>query len=392
MSDERGHLLGRINLLDASIGAIVLVLIPVGYAAFLLFRTPKPAITSVEPAEVTRIEERAGGGSLVAGKLKVRGNGLRPVLRASIDSQPVIAFIFESPTSADVLHGEVGPGAHDLILYDGVQEVARAVGAVKGLQKPALIEGRVRVVGTLIDLDEAAAGALRVGMKYPQEGPALSEIVGLGDTRPDVRDMRTAGARSVVTATGRWQRPAAVLVTCDLSMPDECRVGDEPIGNRVMSIPGAPPALRIRVEEVVPASDPLRADARVRFIGHPELLDVVKVGDVDEGAPAVDGRAAALVSVGSRQLVAGETLVEQSIEGSSDRAGLRAADRLAMFDADLRLGVDASPSGFLYRTRAIKVGTSLTFTTRRYVMRGTVLALNVRSAPPAPPPGEHREK
>ena len=70
-------------------------------------------------------ERRVAGGNRLTAKLKVRGSGLRPMLRASIDGVPSLGFVFEDPNAADVLVGEVPPGAHDLILYDGVQEIAR---------------------------------------------------------------------------------------------------------------------------------------------------------------------------------------------------------------------------------------------------------------------------
>ena len=90
-----------------------------------------------------------------------------------------------------MLFGGVAPGTHDLILYDGVQEVARAPKAVVIAEKskPTAI-ARVRVVGNLIDLDEAVARALRVGATYPPGGTAASEIVALGEPIQDWREIR----------------------------------------------------------------------------------------------------------------------------------------------------------------------------------------------------------
>ena len=42
--DDRGRLGGRLNIVDAVIAILLLVLIPVAYGAFLLFRSPAPAI------------------------------------------------------------------------------------------------------------------------------------------------------------------------------------------------------------------------------------------------------------------------------------------------------------------------------------------------------------
>lgn len=126
----------RFNVFDAAVLAFVVVLIPIAYGTFLLFRTPKPVVTAVNRVEITKEERRVGGPNLVA-KLKVKGSGLRPMLRASIDDRPAIGFVFENPNSADLLVGATPPGAHDLVLYDGVQEVARAPKAV--VIEPALL-------------------------------------------------------------------------------------------------------------------------------------------------------------------------------------------------------------------------------------------------------------
>ena len=45
--DRNGRVFGRINIVDAGILAFILVLIPVGYATFLLFRPERPSIESV---------------------------------------------------------------------------------------------------------------------------------------------------------------------------------------------------------------------------------------------------------------------------------------------------------------------------------------------------------
>lgn len=119
----------RPNLFDAAILVFVIVLIPIAYGTWMLFRTPHPAISSVTRVDITREERRIGGPALLA-KFKVRGSGLRPLLRATIDDTPAIGFVLENSGSADLLVGATPAGVHDLVLYDGVNEVARAPKAV----------------------------------------------------------------------------------------------------------------------------------------------------------------------------------------------------------------------------------------------------------------------
>lgn len=133
----------RFNLFDAAIAGFVIVLIPIAYGTYRLFRTPQPIITSVKLVEITKEERRVGGPNLTA-KLKIQGAGLRPMLRASVDDTPAIGFVFENPKSADLLLGAVAPGSHDLVLYDGVQEVARAPKAV-AIQPALTATATVRV-------------------------------------------------------------------------------------------------------------------------------------------------------------------------------------------------------------------------------------------------------
>jgi len=374
------RLFGRINIVDAAIGLFVLALIPAAYFSFLLFRTAKPVVTSVDPAQLTYIEERASAGTQLSGKLKVHGRGLQPLLRASIGKQEAIAFIFESPESADVLFGELPPGDHDLILYDGVQEVARAPRAVAIPATFNASSARMRVAGTLVNLDEPTGRALRVGQSFPEAGRPDAELVALGELRPDLRRVSEPTGTVNVVVEGRWQRPAAFVVGCDIGVPDECRVNGVTLGsaNRVMPVPGTAPPLALRIEEVVPAAPPRMAAARVRFVVHPETAELIKAGDVDAGAPLVDGRAASIATIVSRQVAQGETSVAGPLDANQSQTALRASDRVVVVDLDLLMGVDPAPVGFQYRTRPIAAGTALTFTTARYVMKGTVLSLSVR--------------
>ncbi len=162
----------RVNLFDAAVLGFVALLIPVAYGLFLLFRTPKPVVSSVERVEITKEERRVGGPNLVA-KLKVRGSGLRPMLRASIDDAPAIGFVFENPNSADLLVGATPPGAHDLVLYDGAQEVSRAPKAVvvEPAALPRAVVARVRFSGP-----EEVIALIKPGDRDAPPGPGAATI------------------------------------------------------------------------------------------------------------------------------------------------------------------------------------------------------------------------
>jgi hypothetical protein len=166
----------RFNLFDAAVAAFAIVLIPIAYGTYLLFKPPHAVIASVTRVNITTEERRIGGPNLVA-KFKVQGSGLRPLLRASIDDQPAIGFVFENPNSADLLVGHVRAGAHDLVLYDGIQEIARAPKSIvvqqAMLPRPATVrvrfEGPAEVTGLVkpgdrdSPFDDGAATVVAVG-------------------------------------------------------------------------------------------------------------------------------------------------------------------------------------------------------------------------------------
>ena len=124
--DDRGRLFGRVNLVDAVVLGFIVLLIPVAYGTWLLFR-PKPVrITSVTRVTLSKEEQRIANPLRAAAKLKVKGSGFTPMLRAWIGPEPSLGFTFEDPTSADVIVAPMAPGEYDVALYDGGQEVARA--------------------------------------------------------------------------------------------------------------------------------------------------------------------------------------------------------------------------------------------------------------------------
>src|SRR3954462_12297249 len=97
--DDQGRVFGRINLIDAIVALFALVLVPLGYGAFVLFRAPVPVITSVAPAQI--VENQAA-------RIEIVGANLRPLLRAHLANFEV-AFLLQSSTHAEIKVPEVLP-------------------------------------------------------------------------------------------------------------------------------------------------------------------------------------------------------------------------------------------------------------------------------------------
>jgi hypothetical protein len=183
--DNRGRIFGRLNLIDLSALVLLLAALPLAYGASLLFQPPRPTIREVGQVDITNAERRiVAGGSLLSAKLKIKGTGFNPMLRAYIDDSPALAFVYETPNSADVLVGPLSPGAHDLILMDGVQPVARSNGAVKIEAPSARV---VRAVGWMTDMGSRLAAPFRrvcLRTRSPRSVPSCQRVTGCGSGAP----------------------------------------------------------------------------------------------------------------------------------------------------------------------------------------------------------------
>jgi hypothetical protein len=338
MIDSQGRLLGRINLVDAAAIAFIVVLIPIGYATYLLFRPARPAIESVTRVEVTREERRVAGGMPLTAKLKVRGSGFNPLLRARIGGFEAMGFVFENPNSADVLVGIVPPGRHDLILYDGIHEVARAREAVEVVNISA---PRVRAFGWLTRLSPADAPNLKPGFASEAQAPNAFEIVTVGPAQPARARIGSEAQVADILLEGQVERAAEILVRCDFPSTESCRISGEDLTPLPMmaSLPGG---YYFQIEEVAPTTEPVRAIVRVQLDGPLPIT----VGDRD----AVLGSRAAEVTG-----VAGSTVT-------------------------LRLGADQSRDGWRYRGRLLAPGSRFEFSTDRYAAGGRIMSVTVETA------------
>ena len=249
--DERGRLWGKVNLIDGLVALFVLILIPLAYGAFLLFRAPLPKIVSIEPAQVVARQPVT---------LQLTGQDLRPFLRARFGEFESPGFLVQSPTLAEIKLPALPPGTYDLILFDEAQELVR---------KPAA-------------LTVAAAGA---------------------------------GPRSASVAT-----------------------------------------------------------LRVRFYTEPEVLAVMKAGDVDVSGPGTtDAERAVLEEAGSDRKA---TSIEAYTEGFLGK-NLRFQQPMLTFTATIRAPVVFKPSGWSYKDRPVKVGAPFTFESVSGAMTGWILEMKL---------------
>lgn len=338
--DNQGRLFGRVNLVDGALALFLLILIPLGYGTYLLFRPTAPRIESVSKAEISREEVRITNGSLLAAKLKVRGTGFTPLLRAVVGGHDALAFVYESPNSADVLIGLLPAGAHDLVLMDGVQEVARAANAVT--IEASAARASILGAGWFTDLTTEQAQALRVGFKFPESEPSF-EVTALGDIQPARYPLYVAGQRAELTRTGLFEREAVVRFRCDSGKDDNpCGMEDPPDRPKTrvtLTLPGPSSFLRFTLDEVLPTDTPRRARVQLRVPA--SIGGLIKVGDRDD---LLNERAAVVVAS------SGDTVT-------------------------LEMGLDETRQGWTYRGQPARPGSALTLSNNRYAASGTIVSV-----------------
>ena len=222
-------------------------------------------ITEVGQVDITNAERRiVAGGSLLSAKLKIKGSGFNPMLRAYIGDAPALAFVYQNPNSADVLAGPLPPGAHDSILMDGVQEVARAVGVVK-IESPS--NRLLRAAGWLTNMEPGVAEGLQVGAKFPPGAPAYEIVGARADTTSTSKNSYWQRNADYPIAN-RFERQAVMLLRCDptgeelRTGQEACTVGGQSVlGNPpvTVAIPGADATIGFSIDELFPVAAPRRA-------------------------------------------------------------------------------------------------------------------------------------
>ena len=221
--DDRGRVAGRFNVVDALAAIVILILIPVTYAAYLLFRTPAPTLASVVPATLLEGSRQ---------RVEINGTNLRPFMRVSLDTIPARSFLLGSTKYALVDLPDLKPGAYDVVLYDYMQEVARLPKALT--VAPIATDVELDVVGAFKSPSDALAASMKIGDRFPAAGNSIAEVVEVGVPVPG--DLRVrVGDETVRIASSRRDLPATLRVKCnsvraaDGTVRCMVPVGDEPV-------------------------------------------------------------------------------------------------------------------------------------------------------------------
>ena len=200
--DERGRVGGRVNLIDAFVAVVILVLIPVAYGAYLLFRTPPAKLKSVSPARLFEAHNQ---------RVEIEGTNLRPFMRVSFNRIQAKAFFIGSTTYAFVDVQDLKPGTYDVVLFDYAQEVDRLPKALTVV--PMVTDVEVEVVGAFKSPPEGLGTRLKPGDKFPPDANPVAEVVAVGAAVPGDLRLRI-GDDTVRVPVGRSDVPATLRMRC----------------------------------------------------------------------------------------------------------------------------------------------------------------------------------
>jgi len=327
--DDQGRLFGRVNLIDAGVALFVLVLIPLGYGAWLLFRTPDPVIESVKGSV---LPDQPGQ------HIVVTGRNLRPYLRASVNGDPA-TFLYESSDRAQVELPALAPGSYYLAFFDDSKEIGnRFPNAVS-------VAPRVPVPKLLIE------AVVPRELEYSKE-PQRLELRG-----KFFRD----GLRAIVgKADGVYQFESAERAFVQVPAL-EPGVHDVALVDKGTEVGRLSRGLIVHPERLLPIR------LVVRFVTRPEVLQMVE--RARRQPPAGDSRSklprAVLESYQVTDEVVGNTKPDV-VEG-----------KLMVVRGTVRVMANRTEDGWRFNGQPLRAGVGFVLTTETYELQGVILNFEV---------------
>jgi hypothetical protein len=343
--DDRGRIFGRFNPVDVFVFVLVVVMIPVAYGAYALFRTPPAKLAGIEPQQFTM------GPNL---RVQINGTNLRPFMRVSFNTVQGRTFMIGSTTTAQVDLPDLDPGKYDVVLYDYAQEVDRLPKALTILPRVSAPVATVSVSGRFVGLTQAQVDALHPGTTFGQNNHVNGTVLAVGSRVSGALQMRTGDAGIAVSLPGLFDLPAALELECSLENNSDgsvrCTVygpahAAAVVADAVLSLAAPGGGLSFQVSDVNPAGKPSFVRVRVHATIAPDIVRQLHAGDSDASTPDYPG-----AWIGRVESVAGSDVV-------------------------LRVPAQQLVNGWRYRNQWLKVGGVIRFETPAVIINGTVADL-----------------
>ena len=349
--DDRGRMFGRFNPVDVFAFAVVVVMIPVAYGAYALFRTPPAKLNAVEPKQLMM------GPNL---RVRIDGTNLRPFMRVSFNTVQGRTFMIGSTTSAQIDLPDLDPGTYDVVLYDYAQEVDRLPKALTILPRVSAPTAKVEVDGRFVGLNQTQVDALKTNAQFQQGNHVTGRVLAVGTPLPGALQLRTGETGIAISLPGTFDLPAALELECFVETNTDGSVRCTAYGpahaaaiivDAVVSLPVAGAAVNFQVNAVNPAGKPAFVRVRARAMVTADTLGHLRAGDTDATTPAYpDAWIGRVESVGANEVI-------------------------------LRLPAQQLVNGWRYRNQWLKVGGNLKFETAAAVINGAIVDLKPIDAP-----------
>lgn len=348
--DDRGRLFGRMNLLDAVALVLLVGLIPLGYAAYALFREQPPRLISISPARSQPLSHLP---------VTVKGENLRPYMRISAGSHQAIDFQFRSTSEVEVPFSSLPPGEYDIILYDQAQERSRLPKALV-IEASALPPTEIVAVGAFGNLDAAGAAKITPGLQLG----SLGEVIAVGQPVPDLTTVFSAANQIGVLIPNALRLPAVIKFSCNVRAQQgrpHCTVDDATLApTALVMLPTPLGKTPFQVQQLRSAHPLQEVAIEVRFVGHPSVLSLIETGDVDRGGTSNQ------LAAGAR--VTGTSVLRRLSESSSER------------DVSLIAQLQNVDDQWLYDSAPLRAGATFILRTPRYQASGVLTRIPAPAA------------
>lgn len=362
--DTQGRLFGRWNVVDAMVGVVLLLLIPVLLGGYLLFRPSEPALNAVEPA---RIQE---GASV---DLTIRGVNLRPYMRVYLNDRQGSAFLFADHTKAVVPITQIPVGTYDVVLYDQTHERARLRNAFEVVAN-ARAETQLDVVGSFTAVATASLPLLKEGLTIPGFG----QVLHLGKPGPSItRTAVAAGVLMEVPSTQAFNVDAVVRADCTLSHRGNgvscTALGQAMTEDTVVQPVVSGVSMLFQIDQIRTAGESGLVTVRARFGGDRAVLDRMRPGDRDQRRGNEFAAAGTIVSADATRGVSASLAMAAPIEAGRLEPFVLAD--LGVRELVLRLPAQQTAGGWDYAGRTLSAGRLLTFHGPDYEVTGTIVSM-----------------
>lgn len=344
--DASGRLFGRWNIVDTAVVLVILLLIPLGYGAYLLFRPPEARLVAVDPAQVT----------VGTTQVTVKGEHLRPTFRMTIGTLGT-TFLYANPNGGVLQVPPLPPGTYDVVLLDEELEIGRLPGALVVQDRKA--DAALLAVGAFVPLESAQAGIVSSELEALLGQPApWGEVLGFLPPEPNTQ-MLPPGTVPVID--GRYRINAVLRLPCVLS-GRACRVQD------VALVPGAALPLPVKSGIVTFEIEELHPP-------YADTLEIVMRGSLapEESALLRTWEPAAETSFPARDALL-PTLVSVSPLYETQ-------DRQQIANVRFRVPARATPEGWVYRGQVLRVGARFVLVRGSQQLRGRIISLAPQRRP-----------